>query len=1241
MALYFRLLVYLSMFFALASLAALPALLLNAGGQRLTQEDSDGLGLAKLSLGNLGPPKDKAFVVNDTLSNDDFVIEMAFFGTQYTLSEAAQVITYADFVYSVLFLLFALWWTRKLHATERSVDDENVTAADYAVYVRGLPRDATVGEVRAHFDALYNLRAPDWTWKGSCSRCYCGHKDTQRRQFRGPKAAARLERKWMEYNRARAARTRKGCCGGTVRVAPSAGGAAVARPAPVDWRDWFVSPTLNATNSSDPGYLRSWVAEVTLCYPNGALLRRYQALQGLRSRLLHARAAVKVYSDPRGWTPRQAGCCGVCCECEVDGSCAGGGCRCCLVRSGPLAARLAAAETHLQRIEVRLRRLDLRHASKLRDDVIGAFVVFNNEESYRRCLYDYDGTKAWWMDLCGRGPNHCCQPPPLRMRGRALVVGQAPEADDVIWENLQTPQWERSLRVACTNLLMLLLLAVSFVAILLSQQQQADLNLFLPELAICEQQAPAAAYGGIAAVPSDLPRLTRSKTMDSSCDSVPGASSGSLLYLWYEGSAAPPTPPLTAPLLANITNAADVVTSTVRNHCAGPCIPKSVTSDEPCVVPGQVDREGGTATFPVRNIIGCFCLGALQASIERDGVFSGAVDVLNKFPSCEKLASSYVLAQVLIGFAAAGIVIINTMLQGFLARVTHLEHHNSVSDLKNATAAKLFLALFLNTGLLVLLVHARIAGSDALPIGLFNGEFDSFSPGWYSVAGVSLSLTMVINIIAPHILPLGSYMCVVPCKRQCCGHTALVQHELNQLYSAPQFEIESRVPHVMNTVMVALVYSSGIPLLLPIAAVSLLVTFVIDKLLLLRFYARPPLLDSSMAQLAANIMPFAGLAHTAFAVWFYGDEDTVASTPLLLGDPGGVGAEQRYQDFVDSVSGWDVVGFAPRIVRQNTFPMFFLFVVLLLGILLRFTVGRLLWSLLGRLVHGASCGRWCDQHTAVDDNCNPPFTGEFERKVPLGVKMALSPADQALGWRVVDDHLRAPGAQAQVKVWPRSGSQFGKAHYKGDFMLTWEVIAEYGIASYDMAANPRYAAAVMALERGAAHAAAVRAREASAALKATVASVGRAKAAIDSMRGAVADSKRAAPPALQGMGTSPQRAARGGGGRALRPSGASAVDSGSRSARGQHEVAPPRQQVGSPRMGPLPSTGRGGGGFGVAAPAAAAPVSPRAVNPLTTGQPSRGLQRSSSFTRARGGGGSLLNDGGLEIPDPERELSGV
>ena len=1227
MALYFRLLLYLVGFFTLASLAALPAILLNAGGQRFTDEDVDGLGLARLTLGNLGPPPATALDFNSTADADAFTVSLPFFGTQYTLAEAADVLTYADLAYSLLFIAFCVWWVRKLEATERSVDDENVTAADYAVFVRGLPKDATVADVRAHFDRLYNLRKVDWTYNAGCC-CCCLSKTTQRRQFHGPRAAARLEKQYAEAMRA-LGRRRDGpgclCCPGQRgRVAPSG------RPLPrsrVDWRDWFVSPVLNATNTNNPAYLKSWVAEVTLAYPNGGLIRRYRALQAMRTRLLHARAVIKVYTDPRGWQPSQAGCCGV--EVETDCSCSTGWGRCCIVRSGSLASRLAAAETHLKRIEERLRSLDLRHAAQLSSDVTGAFVIFNNEESYRRCLYDYQHSDAWYNDLCGLGCNRCCQPPPLRFKEkRPLVVTPASEPSDVIWENLQTPQWERALRVTCTNTAMLLFLVASFVAIVLSQRQQEAFSNTLPTVAVCQADAPAIAFRGRGSIPDPLPSLQRTRGLDAACSTAMNVSGQDFVHLWYTDTPAPaPGADLQDTTLDSQGNAEE----SVVNLCRGPCVPRSVTDNTPCVAPPKSGQPGPTTTFPVRNLIGCFCQQTLQAAIAADGIFSGAASTLENHPECEQLASSFVLAQTLLVISAGGIVIINTGLHGFLAMVTRLEHHDSVSHLKNATAIKLFFALFLNTGLLVLLVHARVQGArEALPgVPLFTGTFTSFTSAWYASAGVSVALTMLINIAAPHALPLAKYLCLYPCRRRCCTGHALVQSELNELYAAPEFEIESRVPHVMNTVVVTLLYCSGIPILLPFAALALLVTFAIDKLLLLRFYARPPLLDAAMARLAANIMPFAILVHCGFAVWFYGDEEAVASTPVLLGDPGGVGAEQRYQDLVARASSWDAIGFAPRVSRQNTFPMFFLFLLLAIGLVLRFTAGRLVLAILGRALFLLSGGRLCSGRDEVHENFNPPFTAEFERKIPVGVKTALSPEDQELGWRIVDDHMRAVGAQAQVKVWGQSGSQFGKVHYKGDFMLTWEVVAEYGIASYDMAANPRYAQAVLALERGAAHAATTVARAAVAQLRSSAAKVGTAASAISAMA-AAAEEGKARRGGVGGSSASPQRLV-GAHPRSLRPSGASAslVHSGSQSARGGAGggVAPPsrstRPGVSPGRVGPLP-------------PLQGSPAPPPAQSPPWSGRSSfgTGLPRPGSFTAPRRtGAASLQNTPGLTQAD--------
>ena len=65
------------------------------------------------------------------------------------------------------------------------------------------------------------------------------------------------------------------------------------------------------------------------------------------------------------------------------------------------------------------------------------------------------------------------------------------------------------------------------------------------------------------------------------------------------------------------------------------------------------------------------------------------------------------------------------------------------------------------------------------------------------------------------------------------------QQQLNALYQYPDMKMYDRFPAVLNTVFVTMFYSGGIPLLLPLACVSIATTFWLDKVMLLRFYRRP------------------------------------------------------------------------------------------------------------------------------------------------------------------------------------------------------------------------------------------------------------------------------------------------------------------------------------------------------------------------------------------------------------------
>jgi len=78
---------------------------------------------------------------------------------------------------------------------------------------------------------------------------------------------------------------------------------------------------------------------------------------------------------------------------------------------------------------------------------------------------------------------------------------------------------------------------------------------------------------------------------------------------------------------------------------------------------------------------------------------------------------------------------------------------------KAASIVKMFLVQFINTGLVILLVNARIS-EVSLPafFPIFAGRFSDFTVEWYKNVGATISLTMFINIFTPHIGGIVAYL---------------------------------------------------------------------------------------------------------------------------------------------------------------------------------------------------------------------------------------------------------------------------------------------------------------------------------------------------------------------------------------------------------------------------------------------------------------------------------------------------
>ena len=79
---------------------------------------------------------------------------------------------------------------------------------------------------------------------------------------------------------------------------------------------------------------------------------------------------------------------------------------------------------------------------------------------------------------------------------------------------------------------------------------------------------------------------------------------------------------------------------------------------------------------------------------------------------------------------------------------------------------------------------------------------------------------------------------------------------------------------MLQTIFVIMFYCSGMPSLLPCALFALVITFFLDKSMMLRVYSTQGIdsLDGSLALKSATLLKMALIAHLAIGTWMLGND---------------------------------------------------------------------------------------------------------------------------------------------------------------------------------------------------------------------------------------------------------------------------------------------------------------------------------------------------------------------------------
>lgn len=834
--LYFNLVIYVSIVMACCALINIPSFVIFNGSENVPGEEVDFLALDRISLANFGIPEEEGDEGRGSNKTDtgSSTQQIDVFGG-ISSRTGIIIISWTTFTVAIFILGFTLTWKHHVKKATRMFDINNVTMSDYTIYATGFPENATVDEIHAHFDSLYNLWSDDWTSSGSATYCCLDRKVSKRQKFLDPEERKKVERRVRKLRK-------KG----------------IMIPFPPDHSN--ISPVRDNSNTEDDRYLNSWIAEISMAHPNGTLIRRYQKLTNKLREIRSMRGLIKKYTQGLSM--------------EADNE------------------KRKKAVSRLQRLELQLKEIDIKFGELYSEKCVGAFVVFNNEESFRRCLFDYKSSNNPFTRVI--------QPMPLRFSRRQngqtktwkLNVDQAPEPEDVVWEHLEASQIERRFRQILVGLILIFLLCCSLGVLFLIESQNEVISRGIPEEEFCQNDLPAFSFG-TRSFPEDAILVRNQTRADEAC------SPGENYFIWQSSIMKPQT-------------------NTTKDPCFSPCVDPDGSLE--CT-----DLDGNNFQH---NMIGrCFCLEKLNRKIEQEGFFLGFVNISRSSDKlCRNLAALIILAEGMTLISAGAVVIINLMLKSIMRRVTKLERFDSLSQEKSAVAIKIFIAQFFNTGIAILLTNLRMPFGEA-GIGslrLLSGQFSSLSTDWHTTVGTSIMYTMLFNIFSPH-LATASRALLSSWLRKCCRRRVVIQEEMDDLYRPEDFDIETRYPVLLNTFAVTMLYGSGMPILFVFAFASYVFSYWIDKWLLLRVYKRPAFIDESLARLATAMVPVTVLFYLVMGLYMFTDHERIPTIPLrFFGDDSGTKA---YQSAVDAMDKYDVLGLAQRSLQEHTFSLFILAIV--------------------------------------------------------------------------------------------------------------------------------------------------------------------------------------------------------------------------------------------------------------------------------------------------------------------------
>ena len=202
------------------------------------------------------------------------------------------------------------------------------------------------------------------------------------------------------------------------------------------------------------------------------------------------------------------------------------------------------------------------------------------------------------------------------------------------------------------------------------------------------------------------------------------------------------------------------------------------------------------------------------------------------------------------------------------------------------TTTVTFIVQYFNSAFLLLMVNANMS-EQPVTFWLTTGSLPDFNTAWFRSVGDIIVLAMVFNIYYPILEVLGYWglRILFRCLDRGCKlksdttKSTSIQGYIS-IYQGPLYFMHYKYSSILTIAYITFMYGFGMPVLFPIAGLSFLVLYVVEKFMLFYGHITPPMYDERLSNDVLQKLQFAPLLYLIFGYWMASSEQLLSNSQL-------------------------------------------------------------------------------------------------------------------------------------------------------------------------------------------------------------------------------------------------------------------------------------------------------------------------------------------------------------------------